>query len=85
MTETMLVLKCLHDHGECTLLQTVDATDIPSGRAIASLHSLVRAGDVAKARRDGFDRFTITDAGRRKVESWLPSAASTFPEVRHVG
>ncbi|MGW3860670.1 hypothetical protein ACWEDZ_04210 [Streptomyces sp. NPDC005047] len=75
MTETMRVLKCLREKGECTLLQVVDATDIPAGRTIAALGALTRSQDAVKTQRDGFARFTITNAGREKVESWdIPTA-----------
>lgn len=86
MTETMRVLKFLRDQGECTLLQVVDGTDIPSGRAIAWLNALVRTQDAVKARRDHFDRFTITEAGRDRVESGeSPAAASSVRGVRRAG
>ncbi|MFE4527135.1 hypothetical protein ACFRMO_08045 [Streptomyces anulatus] len=82
MTETMQILKCLHAHGEQTLLQVVDATNIPAGRAIASLNALARTGAAVKARRDGFDRYTITNAGRETVKGWDAAGAR---EARHAG
>lgn len=74
MTEKMQVLLCLCVRGECTLLQLVDTTEIPSGRVFAALSALVREGSVARARRDRFDRYTATEAGRAQAETWQPAA-----------
>lgn len=70
MTESEKVLECLNTRGECTLLQVVDATNIQADRVFSCLHSLVHTEDVVKSRRDHFDRFTITESGRARVEDW---------------
>ncbi|WP_274032581.1 hypothetical protein [Streptomyces sp. MMBL 11-1] len=85
MTEKMQVLRWLHDQGEATLLQVVDGTNIPAGRAIAHLNALTRAQHTAKARRDRFDRYTITEAGREEVESWTAPLAPAPGKVRRAG
>lgn len=71
MTENQQVLKFLHDWGEKTVLQMVDGTDIPASRAHAALEAHVRAGRAVKVHRDGFARYTITEAGTEHVKSLL--------------
>ncbi|MGW5820606.1 hypothetical protein [Streptomyces noursei] len=70
MTEKMQALHALSVHGECTVLQIVDATGIQSGRAFAALQALVREQCAVSVKRDGHARYTITNAGRQTVESW---------------
>ncbi|MFJ3270971.1 hypothetical protein [Streptomyces sp. NPDC086776] len=70
MTEKMRALHALSIAGECTCLDIVDVTDIPSGRVFAALQALVRDGHAVSVRRDGHARYTITNAGRDQVDSW---------------
>ncbi|WNI17655.1 hypothetical protein [Actinacidiphila sp. ITFR-21] len=70
MTEKMRALRALFDAGECTVLEIVDATDIPSGRAFAALQALLRDQHAVSAPRDGHARYTITEAGRDHVNAW---------------
>lgn len=71
MTEKMLVLKCLFDHGDRTLAQVAEVLEIPQGRAYAHLTALVREEDAVKVRQDDVDLFQPTEAGEEKVRAWL--------------
>ncbi|MET8342489.1 hypothetical protein [Streptomyces microflavus] len=82
MTEKMRALQTLSTHGECTLLDIVDATGIESGRAFAALQALVRENHTVSAKRDGHARYTITNAGRERVDSWDRTPAGQ--EKNHV-
>ena len=70
MTEKMQALHALSVHGECTVLQLVDATGIQSGRAFAALQALVREQCAVSVKCDGPARYTITNTGRETVDSW---------------
>lgn len=82
MTEKMLALQALSTGGEATVLEIVDATDIPSGRAFAALQALVRDQCAVSVKRDGHARYTITNAGRAQVELW--AVAPVEEELNHV-
>lgn len=82
MTEKMRALHALSAHGECTVLEIVDATGIQSGRAFAALQALVRDQCAVSVKRDGHARYTITNAGREQVESWVVTPAGQ--EMDHV-
>lgn len=72
MTPKMLALKCLFDHGDCSLSQVGEVLEIPAGRAFAVLAALTRDGDaVREHRQDEGVRYLPTEAGREKVHSWL--------------
>lgn len=70
MTEKMRALHALSTTGECTLLDIVDITGIQSGHAFAALQALVRDAFAVSVQRDGYARYTITAAGRERVDLW---------------
>ncbi|MFB7311756.1 hypothetical protein [Streptomyces sp. NPDC056192] len=70
MTEKMRALHALSTAGECTCLDIVDVTGIPSGRVFAALQALVREECAVSVKRDGYARYTITNSGRDQVNSW---------------
>lgn len=82
MTEKMRALRALSTGGEATVLEIVDATNIPSGRAFAALQALVRDQYAVSVKRDGHARYTITNAGRTQVELW--TVAPVGEELDHV-
>jgi hypothetical protein len=80
MTEKMLALKALFDHGDCTLGQVAEVLEIPEGRAFAVLAALVRDGSAVKERQGDGVRYLPTEAGAEKVRAWL--LVVRFPRLR---
>lgn len=70
MTETQQVLRLLRDEGACTVDEVVSLTGIPTGRVVAVLGSLQRAGNALKYRRDEGTCYSPTEAGRDHVARW---------------